>query len=47
MPVAVGTRVGPYEITAKLGEGGPAVARGASLCELWRGLAVAQQRIRC
>ena len=37
-----GTRLGPYEIVAPLGVGGPAFARGEIARELRRGLAVAQ-----
>ena len=41
-----GTRLGVYEITAKLGEGGPAFARDSRAPrELWRGLAVASNQL--
>ena len=38
----IGTRMGPYEILAKIGEGGPAAARCDASGELWRGLAEAE-----
>lgn len=41
-----GTRLGPYEILAAIGAGGPAYVRGRVVRELWRGLAEAKQRIR-
>ena len=44
MSLAAGTRLGPYEIQSAIGAGGPAFARGRTMCELRRGLAVAQAR---
>jgi hypothetical protein len=43
MPLDAGFRLGPYEILAPLGAGGPASARGESRRELRRGLAVAKE----
>jgi len=41
MTVPAGTRIGPYEILAPIGSGGPASARaGDVMRELWRGRAV-------
>ena len=42
MSLTPGTRLGPYEVTAQIGAGGPAFARGEIARELRRGLAVAQ-----
>ncbi len=40
-------RLGPYEIIAPLGAGGPASVRDfIRMRELWRGLAEAKQRTR-
>jgi hypothetical protein len=44
MPLAAGTRLGPYEILGLIGAGGPAFARGRLGRELRRGLAMAQGR---
>jgi len=44
MPLAAGTRLGPYEILGLIGAGGPAFARGRIGRELRRGLAIAQGR---
>jgi len=41
MTLSSGTRLGPYEITAPIGAGGPASARAVT-CELRRGLAEAK-----
>ena len=47
MSLAPGTRLGPYEIVALLGSGGPAYVRGWLVTrELRRGLAGAQRRTR-
>jgi hypothetical protein len=49
MPVVVGTRIGPYEILAAIGAGGPlslASARIQMLGKLRRGHAEARRRIR-
>jgi hypothetical protein len=46
MTVAQGTRLGHYTILSLLGAGGPAFARGESMNELRRGLAVAKERTR-
>ena len=47
MSLTPGPRLGVYEITAPIGEGGPASARLVlAMCELWRGLAVALARTR-
>ena len=47
MTLSLGTRLGPYEILSPLGTGGPSSARDRlAPRELWRGLAVAQQRPR-
>jgi hypothetical protein len=43
MPLAVGTRLGPYEILSVLGAGGPASARVKEQRELRRGLAGAKE----
>ena len=43
MPLAAGTRLGPYEVLGLIGVGGPAFARGRIGRELRRGLAVAQE----
>ena len=44
MTLSPGTRLGPYEILAAIGAGGPAsVRRPVATCELRRGLAEAQQ----
>ena len=45
MSLAVGTRLGPYEITAPIGAGGPPSLH-MTPAELRRGLAEAQRRIR-
>jgi len=46
-PLAANTVIKQYRILAPLGKGGPASARDlVAPCELWRGLAVAQQRPR-
>ena len=47
MSLPPGTRLGPYEILAPLGSGGPASVRGSVVVgrELWRGRAVAQWKI--
>src|SRR5436190_22946007 len=42
MSLNAGSRLGPYELVAPLGEGGPASARGTGTRELRRGLAVAR-----
>jgi hypothetical protein len=45
MPLAAGTRLGPYEVLGLIGAGGPAFARGEfSSHELRRGLAEAKPR---
>ena len=36
--------LGPYAVLDKIGEGGPAFARGVARCELRRVLAVAKER---
>jgi hypothetical protein len=46
MSLHPGTRLGPYEIAAQIGEGGPALARNGFTGELRRGLAVALTRMR-
>jgi hypothetical protein len=46
MALAPGARLGPYEILAPLGAGGPAFARVEVTRELRRGLAEADLRIR-
>ena len=46
MSLAAGTRLGPYLLVEKLGEGGPASARGRDMNALRRGLAVAKERTR-
>jgi hypothetical protein len=49
MPAVVGARIGPYEILAAIGAGGPpplASARIQMLGELRRGRAEARRRIR-
>jgi hypothetical protein len=46
MALSIGSRLGPYEVLAKLGEGGPAFARAEVTRELRRGLAEADLRIR-
>jgi len=46
MTLAPGARLGPYEIVAVLGAGGPASARGAAMGELRRGHAEANERTR-
>jgi hypothetical protein len=43
MSFEAGTKLGPYEIIAPIGAGGPATIRGAFQRELRRGLAVAQE----
>jgi len=43
MPLANGTRLGPFEILTALGAGGPASARVQFTGELRRGLAVAKE----
>jgi hypothetical protein len=43
-PPLEGRRIGPYELGALLGAGGPAFARPSIGRELWRGLAEATQR---
>jgi hypothetical protein len=43
--LSAGTRLGPYEVIAKLGEGGPPSLAAAFGRQLRRGLAVAQARI--
>ena len=43
MSLAVGTRLGPYEIDSPISAGGAAFARGAKVRELERGLAEAQR----
>ncbi len=45
MALAPGVRLGPYEVTAQIGVGGPASVRLTSR-ELRRGLAVAKGRTR-
>ena len=45
MALALGTRLGPYEVIALLGAGGPASAERDLRSQLWRGLAGAQARI--
>jgi hypothetical protein len=45
MSLAAGTRLGPYEILAAIGAGGPPPLR-TNAPELGRGLAEAQRRIR-
>ena len=47
MSLVAGTRLGPYEILAPLGEGGPASARVEDPCELRRGLAEARRSPPC
>jgi hypothetical protein len=42
MNLSAGTRLGPYEVLASLGAGGPASARADFGDELRRGLAVAE-----
>ena len=43
MALTAGDRLGPYEVTAQIGKGGPASARGTrSVGELRRGLAEAR-----
>jgi hypothetical protein len=44
MPLAAGTRLGPYEVLGLIGAGGPASARPEGLCQLRRGLAEADLR---
>jgi hypothetical protein len=46
MDLEAGTPIGVYEIVAKLGEGGPAVAERSLRSQLWRSPAEAQQRAR-
>jgi hypothetical protein len=43
MPLANGTRLGPFEILSAIGAGGPASARVQFSCELRRGFAVAKE----
>jgi len=45
MSLVSGTRLGPYEVIALLGVGGPASAERDLRSQLWRGLAVAQARM--
>jgi hypothetical protein len=45
MTLAAGTRLGPYEVDALIGAGGPSPLR-TNAPELRRGLAEAQRRIR-
>ena len=47
MSLLSGTRLGPYEILAPLGAGGPPPLALALMRELRRGLAVAQRERRC
>ena len=43
MPLNPGTSLGPYQIVAPIGQGGPASVRGdMAIRELWRGLAEAK-----
>jgi hypothetical protein len=46
MVLPAGSRLGPYEIEAAIGAGGPAFARVEVTRELRRGLAEADLRIR-
>jgi len=46
MSLAIGTKLGSYEILAPLGAGGPPPLASALMRELRRGLAVAQRRPR-
>jgi hypothetical protein len=46
MSLADGMKLGPYEISAPLGAGGPASAHGPIMNALRRGLAEAQRRWR-
>jgi len=45
MTITPGTRLGPYEVLAPLGAGGPPSLAAAFGRQLRRGLAVAQARI--
>jgi hypothetical protein len=46
MAIGLGSRIGPYEVTALLGEGGPASVRPSGTGELRRGPAKAKDRPR-
>ena len=46
MTLSPGTRLGPYEVQAAIGVGGPGFARGRVMNALRRGLAEADLRVR-